>query len=159
LNSTNFYVGVIGVDSMATKEAKKWMKTCAAKKHELKETVLISWGTVSRQAPSIEKNVPCKSIFFLVQTTHFYLAKTSCLHHSHHPHLKSEAISCGKHDMEKSDINLLTLLFSANVQPFQISQIMGQMKGPQARTYSPKHLYNTNKRTDRNTKFCSSIVC
>jgi hypothetical protein len=49
---------------------------------------------------------------------HFYLATSSCLHHSHHPHLKSEAISCGEHDMDKSDIDLFTLLFSANVQPF-----------------------------------------
>jgi hypothetical protein len=40
------------------------------------------------------------------------------------------------------------MLFSANVQPFQISQIMGEMKGPQAGTYSPKFLYNTNKRTE-----------
>jgi hypothetical protein len=51
---------------MATKEVKKWMKICASKKHKLKETVPISWRTVSRQAPSIEKNVPCKSRFFLV---------------------------------------------------------------------------------------------
>jgi hypothetical protein len=50
--------------------------------------------------------------------------------------------------MDKSDIDLLTLLFSANIQPFQISQIMGQIKGPQAGTFSPKHLYNTNKRTE-----------
>jgi hypothetical protein len=33
------------------------------KKHKLKETVPISRRTVSRQAPSIEKNVPCKSGF------------------------------------------------------------------------------------------------
>jgi hypothetical protein len=40
---------------MATKEAKKRMKMCALKKHKLKETVPISWRTVSRHAPSIEK--------------------------------------------------------------------------------------------------------
>jgi hypothetical protein len=34
--------------------------------------------------------------------------------------------------MDQSDIDLLTLLFSANIQPFQISEIMGQMKGSQA---------------------------
>jgi hypothetical protein len=67
---------------------------------------------------------------FLSLDNHLYLAKTSCLHHSHHLHLKFEDISCGKHDMDKSDINLLTVLFSANVQPFQISQIIGQVKGP-----------------------------
>jgi hypothetical protein len=60
------YFDNIGVDSMATKEAKKWMKICASKKDKLKDTVPISWRTVSRQAPSIDKNVPCKSEFFLV---------------------------------------------------------------------------------------------
>jgi len=44
--------------------------------------------------------------------------------------------------MDMSDIDLLTLLFSAKVQPFQISQIMGQVKGPQAGTFSPKRLHN-----------------
>jgi hypothetical protein len=118
------------------------------KKHKLLETVPISWRTVSRQAPSIEKKCSMQIKIFLGLDNHFYLATTSCLHHSHHLPLKSEAISRGKHDMDKSDINLLTLLFSANVQPFQISQIMGQMKGPQAGTFSSKCLYNTNKKTE-----------
>jgi hypothetical protein len=95
---------------------------------------------------------------FLGLDNHFYLAKTSCLHYSNHPHLKSEAISYGKHDMEKSDIDHLTLLFSANVQPFQISQIMGQMKGPQARIFSPKCLYNTNKRTEELQNFALGLI-
>jgi hypothetical protein len=86
---------------------------------------------------------------FLGLDNYFYLATTSCLHHSHRPRLKSEAISCGKHDMDKSDIDLLTLLFIANVRPFQISQIMGQMKGPQAGTFSPK-LYTTPIRRLKN---------
>jgi hypothetical protein len=92
---------------------------------------------------------------FLGLDNHFYLAKTSCLHHSHHPRLKSEAISCGKNDMDmdKCDINLLTLICSANVQPFQISQMMGQMKGLQAGTFSPKCLYNINKRTEELQNF------
>jgi hypothetical protein len=47
--------------------------------------------------------------------------------------------------MDESDIDLLTLLFSVNVQPFQISEIMGQMKGSEVGTFSP---YNTNKRTE-----------
>jgi hypothetical protein len=50
--------------------------------------------------------------------------------------------------MDESDIDLLTLLFSVNVELFQISEIMGQMKGSQAGTFSPKCLYNTNKRTE-----------
>jgi len=60
------YFDVIGVDSKATKVAKKRMKTCAARKSQLKETVPISQKTVSRQVLSIEKNVPFKSRFFLV---------------------------------------------------------------------------------------------
>jgi hypothetical protein len=84
---------------------------------------------------------------FLGLDNHFYLAKTSCLHHSHHPRLKSEAISCGQNDMDKGDIDFLTLLFSANIQPFQISQ-MGLHEGSQAGTFCPKRLYNINKRTE-----------
>jgi hypothetical protein len=143
---------------MATKEAKKWMKICASKKHKLKETILISRGTVSRQAPSIEKKCSMQIKIFLGSDNHFYLATTSCFHHSHHPPLKSEAIFCGKYDMDKSDINLLTLLFSANVQPFQISQIMGQIKGPQAGTFSPKCLYNTNKKTEELQNFALGLI-
>jgi hypothetical protein len=95
---------------------------------------------------------------FLGLDNHFYLATTSCLHHSHHLPLKSEAISRGKHDMDKSDINLLTLLFSAIVQPFQISQIMGQMNGPQAGIFSPKHLYNTNEKTEDLQNFALALI-
>jgi hypothetical protein len=95
---------------------------------------------------------------FLGLDNHLYLATTSCLHHSHHPPLKSKAISCGKHDMDKSDIYLLTLLFSANVQLFQITQIMGQMKGPRAGTFSPKCLYNTNKKTEELQNFALGLI-
>jgi hypothetical protein len=95
---------------------------------------------------------------FLGLDNHFYLATTSCLYHSHHLRLKSEAISCGKHDMDKSDIDLLTLLFSANVQPFHISQKMGQMNGLQAGTFSPKRLCNTNKRTEERQNFALGLI-
>jgi hypothetical protein len=61
--------------------------------------------------------------------------------------------------MEKSDIDLLTLLFSANVQPFLISQIIGQMKGPhQAGTFSAECLYNTNKRTEELQNFALGLI-
>ncbi len=113
---------------------------------------------MSRRAPSIEKKNSMQIRIFLNLDNHFYLAKTSCLHHSHHLHLKSEAISCGKHDMDQSDINLLTLLFSANVQSFQISEIMGQMKGSQAGTFSPKNLYTTNKRTEELQNFALGLI-
>ncbi len=42
--------------------------------------------------------------------------------------------------METGDIDFLTLLFCVNVSPIQISQIMEQLKGPEARTFMPKHV-------------------
>jgi hypothetical protein len=51
----------------------------------------------------------------------FYLSKNSSLNHCHCPCLKSEAILCGKSDMETGDIDILMLLFSVNVTPTQIS--------------------------------------
>jgi hypothetical protein len=50
-----------------------------------------------------------------------------------------------------SVINLLTLLFGANIQPFQISQIMGQIKGPQAGIFS-LNIYTTPIRGLKNYK-------
>ncbi len=113
---------------------------------------------MSRQAPSIKKKNSTQIRIFLGLDNPFYLAKTSCLLHSHHPRLKPEAISCGKHDMDESDIDLLTLLFSPNAQLFQISEIMGQMKGSQAGTFSPKRLYNTNKRTEELHNFTLGLI-
>ncbi len=51
--------------------------------------------------------------------------------------------------METGDIDLVTLLFSVNVSPMQISQIMEQVKGPEAGTYTPKRIYDINQRTGR----------
>jgi hypothetical protein len=95
---------------------------------------------------------------FLGLDNRFYLAKTSCFHHSHHPRPKSEAISCGQNDVDKCNIDLLTLLFSANVQPFQTSQIMGQRKGPRAGTFCPKRLYNINKRIEELQNFALGLI-
>ncbi len=78
----------------------------------------------------------------------FYLSKSSSLHHCHHPHLKSEAILHGQSDMERSDIDILMLLFSVNKTPTQISQIMEQLKGPDAETFMTKRVYNMNKKTE-----------
>jgi hypothetical protein len=60
--------------------------------------------------------------------------------------------------MDESDIDVLTLLFSVNVQPFQVSEIMGQMKGSQAGTSSPKRLFNTNKRTEELQNFALGFI-
>jgi hypothetical protein len=35
---------------------------------------------------------------------------------------------------------------------------MGQMKGPQAGTFSPKRLYNTNKRTEELKNFALGLI-
>jgi hypothetical protein len=48
--------------------------------------------------------------------------------------------------MQTGDIDILTLLFSVNVSPSQISQIMEQLKGPKAGTFMPKTLYDMNKK-------------
>jgi hypothetical protein len=50
--------------------------------------------------------------------------------------------------MDTGDIDLLTLLFSVNVSPLQISQIIQQAKGPEAGTYHPTHVYDINQRTE-----------
>jgi hypothetical protein len=50
--------------------------------------------------------------------------------------------------METGDFDLLTLLFSVNVSPIQISQIMEQVKRPEAGTYHPKHVYDIYHRTE-----------
>jgi hypothetical protein len=70
----------------------------------------------------------------------FYLSKDSSLNHCYHPPLKSKAILRGQSNMETGDIDFLTLLFCVNVSPIQISQIMEQLKGPEARTFMPKHV-------------------
>ncbi len=74
-----------------------------------------------------------KMTIFLGLDNHFYLSKKSCLNHCYHPRQKSESIVCGqKKVMETGDIALVTLLFSVNVSPIQIAQIMEQVKGPEA---------------------------
>jgi hypothetical protein len=64
----------------------------------------------------------------------------------------------GKEDMDKCDIDLLTLQFSANVPPIQISQITEQLKGPQAGTFTPKRLYNMNQRTEDLQNFALGLI-
>ncbi len=76
----------------------------------------------------------------------FLPIKKSCLNHCYHPHQKSDSIIHGQKDMDTGDIDLLTLLFS--VSPMQHSQIMEQVKGPEAGTYTPKHVYDINQRTE-----------
>ncbi len=142
-----------GVDAMATKEAKNHMIYENYKKRKLRETDPTPRKTVSRQAPSINTKWSMTITIFLGLDNHFYLSKKSCLNHCYHPRQKLESILRGQKDMDTGDIDLLTLLFSVNVSPMQISQIMEQVKGPEAGTYRPTHVYDINQRTEDLKKF------
>jgi hypothetical protein len=115
---------VTGVDAMATKEAKNCMISENYKKHKLRETDPTPRKTVSRQAPLSNQKCSMPITIFPGLDNHFHLSKKSCLNHCYHPRQKSESIMCGQKDMDTGDIDLLTLLFSVNVSPLQISQIM-----------------------------------
>ncbi len=137
-----------GVDGMATKEVKNCMICENYKKRKLRETDPTPRKTVLRQAPSINQECSTTISIFLGLYNHFYLSKNSCLNHWYHPHQKSEYILHGQKDMDTGDIDLSTLLFSVNVSPMQISQIMGQVKSPGPGTYHPKRIYDINQRTE-----------
>ncbi len=133
---------------MATKEVKNRMICENYKKHKLRETDRTPLKTVSRRAPPINQKCSMTITIFLGLDNHFYLSKNSCLDHCYHPRQKSESILRGQKDMDNGDFDLLTLLFSVNVSPMQISQIMEQVKGPEAGTYHPKRVYDINQRTE-----------
>ncbi len=60
--------------------------------------------------------------------------------------------------MEIGDIDILTLLFSVNVTPSQISQIMEQLKGSKAGTFMPKRVYHMNKKTEEHYNFAYGLL-
>jgi hypothetical protein len=129
---------------MATKEVKNCMICENYKKRKLRETDWTPRKPVSRQAPSIIKKCSMTITIFLGLDKHFYLSKNSCLDNCYHPRQKSESILRGQKDMDTGDFDLFTLLFSVNVSPMQISQIMEQVKGSEAGTYHPKRVYDIN---------------
>jgi hypothetical protein len=51
--------------------------------------------------------------------------------------------------MEQADIDLLSLLFSVEVAPLQISQIMQSLKGTKLDTLLPKRVYDMNQKTEQ----------
>jgi hypothetical protein len=104
--------------------------------------------TVSNCAPSLQCKCSMQIKIFCGANNLFFLSKNNSLNLCHHPCLKPKAILCGQSDMETGDIDILPLLFSANVTPTQISQIMEQLKGPEARTFMPKLVYDMNKKTE-----------
>jgi hypothetical protein len=104
--------------------------------------------TVSLGATSSDKKCPMRIIIFLGQDNCVYLSKFSSLHHLHHPGLKCEAVLHGQNDMEEGDIDLVSLLFSAQLSPLQMTQIMSQLKGFELGTILPKRVYDINQKTE-----------
>jgi hypothetical protein len=88
----------------------------------------------------------------------FLPIKSSCLDHCYHSRQKSESILRGQKDMDIGDFDLLTLLFSVNVSPMQISQKKEQLKGPEAGTYHPKRVYDINQRTEDLKNFALGLL-
>jgi hypothetical protein len=134
---------------MAPKDAKKRMKAEKNKKRKLQTTTdPTPRKTVSNCTPSLKCKCSMQIKIFCGANNCFYLSKNSSLNHCHHPRLKSKAILCRQSNMETGDIDILTLLFSVNVTPTQISQIMEQLKGPESGTFMPKCVYDMNKKTE-----------
>jgi len=144
---------------MAPKDAMKRMKAEHNKKRKLQITTdPTPRKTVSNHAPSLECKCSMQIKIFCGANNLFYLSKNSSLNHCHHPPLKSKAILCGESNMETGDIDILTLLFSVNVSPSQISQIMEQLKGPEAGTFMPKRVYDMNKKTEELHDFAYGLL-
>jgi hypothetical protein len=134
---------------MAPKDAKKRMKAEQNKKRKLQTTTdPTPHKNVSNHAPSLQCKCSIQIKIFCGANNLFYLSKNGSLNHCHHPCLKPKAILRGQSNMETGDIDILVLLFSVNVTPTQTSQIMEQLKGPEAGTFMPKRVYDINKKTE-----------
>jgi hypothetical protein len=144
---------------MAPKDAKKHMKAEQNTKHKLQTTTdPTPRKTTSNCDPSLQCKCSMQIKIFCGGNNLFYLSKNSCLNNCHHPRLKSKAILCGQSHMETGDIDILMLLFSVNVNPSEISQIMEQLKGPEAGTFMPKCIYNMNKKTEELHDFAYGLL-
>jgi hypothetical protein len=149
----------LGVDTMAPKDAKKQMKAEQNKKRKLQTTTdPTPCKTVSNRAPSLHRKCSMQIKTFVSANNLFYLSKSSSLNHCHHPCLKSKAILRGQSNMETGDIDILTLLFSVNVTSTQISQKMEQLKGPDARKFMPKFVFDLNKKTEELHDFAYGLL-
>jgi hypothetical protein len=78
-----------------------------------------------------------------------YLSTKSCFDHCYHPFLKADAISRGLSDMEQGDIKLMSLYFSVDATPVQISQMMECLKGLELGTVIPNQIYIMNQKTEQ----------
>ncbi len=128
-NYINSYITLLlGTDAMASKETQQnSIKANQNWPKDLGEQV--QRKTVSSRAPTFETKCPMQIIIFLGQDDHFYLSTKSCLEHCYHQFLKADAILCNQSDMEQGNIDVLSLLFSVEATPVQISQIMQCLKG------------------------------
>jgi hypothetical protein len=133
---------------MSSKETLKKLINQNSSERKAQPPLFTPRKTVSLRATSSDKKCPMKIIIFLGQDNHFYLSKFSCLHHLHHPCLKSEAVLHGQRDMEVGDIDLISLLFSPHLSPLQITQIISQLKGTEFGTILPKRVYDINQKTE-----------
>ena len=138
----------LGTDAMASKNSQRRLIK-NNKQRPRDPNVLDVRRTVSTRSPSSDLKCPMQIIIFLGQDDCFHLSTKSCLDHFHHPALKADAILRGHKDMEQSDLDLLSLLFSINATGVQISQIMQSLKGPEAGTYLPKRMYDMNQKTEQ----------
>jgi hypothetical protein len=139
---------LLGTDAMASKETQtKLIKENQNCPKDL--CVEVRRKTVSSRAPTFEKKCPMQIIIFLGQDDQFYLSTKSCLQHPYHPFLKADAILYGQSDMEQADIDLLSLLFSVEATPLQISQNMQSLKGTVSGTLLPKRVYDMNQKTEQ----------
>jgi hypothetical protein len=144
---------------MAPKDAKKRMKAEQNKKYKLQTTTdPTPCKTVSNHALSLQCKCSMQIKIFCGANNLFYLSKNSSHNHCHHPRLKPKAILCGQSNIGTGDIDILTLLFSVNVTPIQSSQIMKQLKGPEAGTFMPKRVYDMNKKTEELHDFAYGLL-
>ena len=63
--------------------------------------------------------------------------------------IKDKAILRGQNDMERGDLDLLSLLVIVNATGVHISQIMQSLKGPESGTYLLKRIYEMNQKTEQ----------
>ena len=60
--------------------------------------------------------------------------------------------------MEKGGIDLLTLLFSVKVTPTQISNLIDKLRGPDAGSFMPKHIYDMNWKTENLHDYVTGLL-
>jgi hypothetical protein len=97
-------------------------------------------------------------LIFVGNNNLFYISTKSNLNHSHHPHLKSEAILWGQSDLGSSEIDLLTLLSDVNLTPTHIAKIMETLRGPRDGTFMPKRVYDMNQKTKELHDFTTGLL-